>query len=302
MYDKSNQSIISLHAYFPAMFYYSTSGGSGSGIASLLMELIQNIMPEKVVISFPVLPDISEDATSQLNCLAAFEEFSRLDILSFPIDNQQVKNINPFISKNKMYDITNTNAIYLLHLLASYIEKSSKNGNFDEKDLLTILSTKGVGHICEIPFNTITDEIHSPAELAKLIHEEWDKSIFAPIEISYVTRAAVIYDGDEIYTDYISHESIFSKFMSGIPVGIYEGYYQDSTGKIITVLSGLPWFTSRLKQIEQMIENNTRKLEAVIIQQATTSYTSSVSELTNKLRLPTKKYTKAINSRYHCKI
>lgn len=276
-------------------FYFATSGGSGSGIAPLLIELIQSIMPEKTVIAFPILPDESEDSTAQLNCIAASEELSRLDILSLPVDNQQVKKLNPNIPKNKLYEITNTSALYLLHSLLSYINKSSKNGNFDEQDLLTILRTKGIGHICEINFMSLSDVNSSiqlsPEGISKLIHEQWEKSIFSPIEFNHVTRAGVIFDGDERFTDLISHSHIFSSFTNGLPVGLYEGYYHEANNKIITVLSGLPWINTRLKRIEDIIEHNKQKIETVLSSQSETEYVSSVSKIADRLRMPPKSST-----------
>jgi tubulin-like protein CetZ len=278
-------------------FYYATSGGSGSGIAPLLIELVQSILseiaPDKRVIAFPILPDLSEDETAQLNCLAASEELSRLNVLSFPIDNQQVKNETPNIPKNKLYEITNTNAVYLLHSLVSYIEQSSKNGNFDEQDLLTILGTKGVGHICEVNLKTPMNIEKTSQGLTSIIHEQWKKSIFAPINYQHVTRAAVIFDGDEKFTELISLQDIFSIFDKGTPIGSYEGYYHTSANRIITVLAGLPWFTSRLKQIEHIIEQNTNKIETVLSSQADTSYVSSVSGIASKLISPIKSTPKS---------
>lgn len=276
-------------------FFFSTSGGSGSGIAPLLIELVQNAMPEKVVIAFPVIPDESEDDTAQSNCISSFEELSRIEASLYPIDNQQVKKLNINMPKNKIYDITNTNCIYLLKTLVSYIQKSSKYGNFDEQDLLTVLQTKGIGHICELNFMSLTDAnktIQFSSEgIARMIHEQWDKSIFAPIEFNHVTRAGVIFDGEERLTDLLSHSHIFAPFSNGLPIGLYEGYYHDSGNKIVTILSGLPWITSRLKRIENIIEKNRSKIEFVFTSQRDSEYVSSVSSIANKLRTSAKSTT-----------
>jgi len=274
------------------IFTYATSGGSGSGISPLLVDLIQSIMPEKTVVALPIIPDETEDSTAQLNCLAAFEEMSRTNVAIYPIDNQQVKKLNPTIPKNKLYEITNTNAIHLISTLTSYIDKSSKNGNFDKKDLLTILQTKGIGHICEINFMSLSDNNNSiqltPDGITKLIHDQWEKSIFSPLEFNYVTRAGIIFDGEERFTDLISHQGIFSAFDNGMPIGLYEGIYHESSSKIVTVLGGLPWINTRLKRIEHILEQNKQKIETVIADQQHTEYTSSVSDMALKIRIPAK--------------
>ncbi|MGG1659458.1 cell division protein FtsZ [Brevibacillus sp. NRS-1366] len=275
-------------------FFFASSGGSGAGIAPLLMDLLQNAMPEKTIVGFPIIPDETEDDTAQTNCISTFEELSRLETALYPIDNQQVKRFNPNIPKNKLYDITNTNGIHILKTLVSYIDKSSKNGNFDERDLLTVLQTKGIGHISEINF--IPSESQQSIQLSTqgistLIHDQWDRSIFAPIEFDFVTRAGVIFDGEERFTELISHPHIFSPFTSGMPVGLYEGYYHESNNKIITILSGLPWINTRLKRIETIIEQNKNKIEIVLTSQLETQYVSSVSKISDKLRMPTKSST-----------
>ncbi|KNB70178.1 hypothetical protein [Brevibacillus reuszeri] len=182
-------------------FYFASSGGSGAGIAPLIMDLLQNAMPEKTIVGFPIIPDETEDDTAQTNCLSTFEELSRLEIALYPIDNQQVKKFSPNIPKNKLYDTTNTNGIHMLKTLVSYIDKSSKNGNFDERDLLTVLQTKGIGHISEIHFMSLSESQQSiqlsPQGISTLIHDQWNRSIFAPIEFDFVTRAGVIFDGEE---------------------------------------------------------------------------------------------------------
>ncbi|GED72603.1 hypothetical protein BRE01_63050 [Brevibacillus reuszeri] len=73
-----------------------------------------------------------------------------------------------------------------------------------------------------------------------------------------------------------------------MPVGLYGGYYHESNNKVITILSGLPWINTRLKRIEAIIEGNRNKIESVLSSQSEIQYVSSVSKISDKLRMPTK--------------
>lgn len=265
------------------VFAFSSSGGSGSGISPILLDVVTNMMPEKTFVAFAVLPELSEATTSQINCLKTFEELSGLNIAVFPIDNQQVRNQTPHIGKNKLFEISNKNSVYLLNKLVSYTEMHSKNGNFDKKDLLTVLATQGIATITETDIATIGSNINlTPQGVAEKVRKSWFNSLFTPIEQEKVTRAAIIFDGQESLMDHIRHDLMFSEFIHGMPIDLFEGYYHASTGKVISILTGLSWCNSRLQDIETLIMSNKDKVESVLLSQVI--YQSNANDLMSKIR------------------
>lgn len=274
---------------------FATGGGSGAGTAPILIDILSNIL-NKVIVAFPIIPDISEAPISQINFLSTFEELSKQNIAIFPVDNQKVKQMNPNVGKNVLYEITNENTVNLIAKVASYTQKFSKNGNFDKKDFLTVLSTKGVGIIAETDITSIGNSVNLTEEgVIANIHKSWENSIFAPIEYNYVTRAGVIFDGQESIMQYLNHEKLFSdKFKNGMPIDLFEGYYHENKGKILTIMSGLPWCNSRLNQIETIISENQSRMEVVLNASENQSYESSASHISNMIRKPQEKKSENI--------
>ncbi|GAB6989445.1 FtsZ/tubulin family protein [Paenibacillus pini] len=245
-------------------FAFSSSGGSGSGISPILLDMAINLLPDKTFIALVILPDLTESETAQINCLATFEELSQLDLAVFPIDNQQIRNQNPSIGKNKLFEISNKNATSLIYNLSSYTNKHSKNGNFDEKDLITVLKTRGIATISETPLSASLQTIDLTIEgLIDKITESWQKSIFAPLSSDKAISAAIVFDGQENLMDFIRLDSLFSSFHLP-PIEVFEGYYHEHSGKIITLLSGLRWSFNRLKDIELTFNNKQDQNEKLV--------------------------------------
>lgn len=251
-------------------FTFSTGGGSGSGISPILLQIMIDAMPEKTFIAIPILPDESEATVSQVNTLRTMEHLSELDVATFPVDNQKIKSNNPNIGKAKMFQSVNESVIRLFSNLIDYTNKFSKNGNFDKRDLLTVLGTRGISIIAEANLATLNREDGIELSIdgfSKTIQSSWDDSIFSTIDYNKVLRAGVIFDAQESFMTFLKHESIFSKFESGMPFDIFEGNYHENLGRVITILSGLTWCNTRLKRIEQIIESSTKRVENALSSQ-----------------------------------
>lgn len=242
---------------------FASSGGSGSGIAPMLAEILSYEMTDKVIVPMPIIPDESEVLIFQMNSYNALSELSKLNLCILPIDNNEVKrHHNAF--KSQVFDIANKSSMSLLHKLVSYTEKASKNGNFDNRDLINVFSQRGMSMISEVDITSLPKANVTSKGIAQSIHESWDNSIFAPIEYEQVARCAFIFDGQESLIEHINYKEIFSKFNHGVPLDIFEGYYEENNGKVITALTGLPWCDSRMNTIDSIIEDSKIKAESII--------------------------------------
>lgn len=272
---------------------FSTGGGSGSGISPILIDFLQNEMPDKVFVACPILPDTSEVLINQINSLSTFEQLSNLDICVLPIDNEKIRLTFGSISKNLIYKKTNQSFIKLLLNLISYTEKHSKNGIVDKRDLLQIFNTKGIGIISEVNIGSISNLSLSQNDFTIKIQESWKKSIFSQIEYEQVLRAGIIFDGNESLMEYLRYDLLFDVFANGMPIDLFEGNYHDGSGKVISALTGLPWITTRLNHIESIIEN--KKLQVDL--QMENSYQSkiAVNDFSSQLRKTTTKKKNAMD-------
>jgi hypothetical protein len=117
--------------------------------------------------------------------------------------------------------------------------------------------------MAESDIASINSKISSQG-IADSIHQSWDKSIFAPVEFIQVVRAGVIFDAQEYLMEHLNHETIFKKFKEGMPIDLFEGNYHESNGKVLTIISGLPWCKSRLAQVDELIEKSKSKVESAL--------------------------------------
>lgn len=265
------------------IFAFSSSGGSGAGMSAILMEVMTNTF-DKTIVGAAILPDESETTTSQINCIQTFSELSNLDVCIFPIDNNKVKEKNNGIGKGKMYEITNSGFVNVLIKLLSYTDKHSKNGNFDKKDFITVVRQKGIAIIAEANITLSPSDI-SEKGIANSVHLSWDNSIFAPIEYAHVFKAGIIFDAQESLMGNLNYQYIFNKFGNGLPIDLFEGNYHENNGKIVTILSGLPWCSSRLEQIDKIIAERKAKIESVIADQQS-SYQSKSMHVAEMIKAP----------------
>jgi cell division GTPase FtsZ len=239
---------------------FSCGGGSGSGVSPLLIDMLRNEMPDKVFVAAPIIPDLSEVIVNSLNTLSVFEELEDMDICILPIDNEKVKQQYNTTSKSKLYEKANTEFVDLLIKTLSYTNKSSKNGIVDKKDLLQVFNTPGIGIISETKIGDISNITISEDEFTKKIKQSWEQSIFANIEYEQILRSSIIFDGQESLMQYLNFESLFDEF-NNMPIDLFEGNYENrGSCKVISVLTGLSWITTRLQMIDKEIE---RKKEGV---------------------------------------
>lgn len=233
---------------------FATGGGSGAGVAPVLLQLLTDLMPDKAFVAMPIIPDKQESFISQKNCIETFEDLSTIDVCILPIDNDKAKSTLNNVGKNHLYKKTNDYVLSLIGKLVSYTEQHSKNGILDKKDIKSIFATKGLCTIGETELVGVSSDI-STEGITKAIKESWNKSLFADIEYDQILSTGFIFDGQEKLMEFINMGDIFSDFGNRMPISLYEGYYnKEKGGKVITVLTGLSWCNSRLEEIDLIIQ------------------------------------------------
>jgi cell division GTPase FtsZ len=280
---------------------FSTGGGSGSGIAPILLEILANEMPEKTFVAMPIIPDKTEVVSNQMNCLQTFEELSKLDICIMPIDNEKVRiNVN---AKNQLYKTINETTVNLLDELYSYTTKTSKNGNLDRKDLLSILNTKGIGLIAETDISKFSEDIKFSVEtVTDKIRMSWEESVFSPIEYNRVMKSGIVLDAEESLMQFLNYKSIFGAFDKGMPIDLFEGNYHEKRGTVLSILTGLSWINTRLNDISQIIKEQETRMEQMFDDEENQNYKVTVNQdFSARLRTKPKQSKKSVTdilSRY----
>ena len=232
------------------LIIFSTAGGSGSGISSILSELLINEMPDKTFVICPILPTVSECITAQLNTLDTLTSLSDLDACIVPLDNSKCT-LKDGIGKS--YKSVNESFANSILTIFNYTNMHSVNGNFDSRDLRTLLSTKGFVSIGECDISKLTNEgvQLNEEKVTAQIQQSHVTSIYTSPSHGQIIRAGLICDVQENLMRYINVSSILNQF-SNQPLDVFEGYHHEQKGRVMSIYTGLTFNQARLNEIEQL--------------------------------------------------
>ena len=129
----------------------STGGGTGSGLAPTLLNLLQHIYPTTKFILVGILPTTNESFDTLENTIAYMQDLGKLNCTYMSYDN----NKGPKLTINK--EIVNDFKV----IRGDYID-TALNDAIDENDMAEILNNKGrivVGRVNEIENNVPINEL-----------------------------------------------------------------------------------------------------------------------------------------------
>jgi cell division GTPase FtsZ len=218
---------------------FASSGGTGSGIAPLLIDILQQEL-DKTICAITVLPSETESIKSHINSYECCKELADIEVMGSTL----------FIDNNRNKDKFILNKIFV-GLLDSFLSNNSVStkGNLDRAEIKEIICTKGMALISKLG----RDKSQTP----KLI-ETFHNNIFAPME----SDRAIKYIGLINSTTDISTDSLCKEI--GTPLDIFQGYDSPVT---ICMLSGLSYPFTRLIEIRDKVKANqetiTKSLQAV---------------------------------------
>jgi tubulin-like protein CetZ len=239
------------------MVAFSSDGGTGSGSGPLLVQILSEIMPDKVVGAIVVLPTLGDSLGSLANSNECISELSLIEDLGacLFIDNEKLG--TKVTNKRDLYQVTNTEVINHLEIICDASQKRSTEGNFDGADLISIMSARGAAAIDSFLLKKV-DNINQK------IREGWDKgSIYITPEYDQkIINAGIIYQVGHETAKEVNKNEIFNQI--GMPIEIFEGYYGNESKvspSITTIISGLSFPFTRLQQMEEVIEKYKAKVE-----------------------------------------
>ncbi|WP_251550151.1 tubulin-like doman-containing protein [Neobacillus muris] len=257
---------------------FSTDGGTGSGMSPLLIDLLLDQLPGVHIGAIAIVPERNVLAGNRINAAECLEEISKIDSLSsvFLVDNDQMRRANPQSSKHQIYLSSNRQVMEAINHVLQVTKKSSFYGNFDETDLMNILSTRGVTVIA----STAITDAKTTSDVTSKIQQSWLNSIFCPVESTGVIRAGLVYEGPEAMAKLIHVPSVFERV--GEPLELFEGTYITETDPTVTtILAGLSFPARRLKALEESIEKNRDRLQGLVNKEHTQKYESRIQWASN---------------------
>jgi cell division GTPase FtsZ len=231
--------------------FFSTGGGTGSGITPILTNLLKKMCPEKRIILVGILPN-------NIECL---KEIYNLNLPTFLIDNEKFMAKNKHKSRKELFDLINTYTISNFNLLFnSDREMNSKYGTIDNKDLIKLFDSQGMMIITKRKFK---EAEYKEKGIESIILDSIDMNIYSNItKNGTIARIGFIY---EVPTKLMSNSTYeLIKKELGTPIEIFEGFREINDNddcRIITILSGLTFPKERIQEYNNIISNEQEKIK-----------------------------------------
>lgn len=277
--EKIAQQVKECQVVFPV---FAAGGGTGSGMGPLLIQCLTEWFQDKVISPIIFLPDKSESPRSKMNALECFSEISMIEDIgaTFIIDNQKVMELNRSFTLKVKHATARNELLMHLHYLNQMTEKASSVSNLDEMDLLTTLSERGAAILSGITLEE--SDAKYPAKISERLLKAIEFSMFAKTNTQGVSKAALLMELEPKMTADLKGEVIFQEI--GMPLEIFTGIYETpDRSKIYTCLSGLPFPTSLINEMEEEIRKKEDKLQKTITFARTQSFDVK-SSWTNSLK------------------
>lgn len=245
-------------------FAFSTSGGTGSGISPILINVIskmyEDVDRDITFAAIAVVPETKESTVSLFNSRKCLEELYRLDIPIMIPDNSKASDRS---SRKALYDNINWNTINGLVSLIDEREPSSI-ANMDEKDKLKLLTTNGVTIICKSPL--VVNDMKDANSLANTIQVALSHSVFSSIDFDgIVKRVGYVFEIPEENSKFIDYKEINKNI--GNPIEIFEGIYPKDKNDIYSftiILTGLSFPQNKIVEIDSKLKNDTEATKKIM--------------------------------------
>ena len=207
---------------------FSTAGSTGSGLAPIILELMNEIAVEqgieRKVCCIAVLPQKDEPMQKIINGYECLKELSEITDMGscILVDNNKANSIERI----------NVTVVNQLHYFLSD-ESYSKRGNFDVAERMRVLKERGVLLLSVVCMS----KAKSPEYMQSLLVN----NMYAPVENDGVVEYIAVINSTEDPVNIADIERAV-----GTPVITFIGY---GSKKTITVLSGLSYPVSYLSEL-----------------------------------------------------
>jgi len=244
------------HDYHILMPVFALGGGTGSGMAPSVINLLTSLFETKVISPILLLPHDRESLRAKMNTLEAFATISENEDIgaTFIFDNQKVNDMYPSFTISERHDKLRETFIKLVKRFNEATERHSRISNLDAMDLLTVFSERGCALFSDL--NIEEKECNNPASIGDRLLHSFEFSPYTTTDYSHLSKVAVIGEYPEEFTRHITTDALFENI--SIPLEVFTGIYPtDSSGednKLYSLTTGLPFPNNRLKQYEASIQ------------------------------------------------
>lgn len=244
----------------------STGGGTGSGAAPLLTEILKTIYTDVHFILVGILPTINEAMSAQVNTLEYFKELyeTTTGIPYMIYDNEKMSDK----AVNVMMEGINAAIVDDINVLRGSHQISTKYSAIDEKDMTAILTT--AGRIIIAGAKNIKEKMLDKTTIDDLIIEDFKSNAHAETNRDKIVhRLGVISVLDERCAEKFDGQVTGVQEFVGTPVETFQHFaIKDSQtsglpNDVIVVASGLSRLDDRIDRIKERIAEINAAMDAV---------------------------------------
>ena len=249
----------------------SAAGGTGSGAAPIMLELLRQLFPDTIFILIGVLPQLGASLMEQGNALEFLNELYELlgDSTTYMIyDNQTVADLPP----TKALEVVNENIVEDLRVLSGVCNYPTPYESIDSADMESIISTPGRLLVVRLT-SGLTEKVMEDNNLDDMIVKAIKKSCHSETDRNKkVVRWGIItYFTNEVNTLYVPTLNGVINFL-GTPVERFN-HNAINTGKeqfnfLHMIASGLSPINDRVTRITERID----ELKAALANDETNRY------------------------------
>lgn len=261
----------------------STGGGTGSGMAPVMSEIISKIYPAIRVLTIGITPSLKESIAAQQNTIEYLQEVRKNPNRVYALyDNEQAKG-----NLREVLTSVNSQVVNTLSVIRGDYQKLTPLNSIDDKDMLKIISTPGrlaVASITGFQEKDIDDK-----SIEERLLEEIKSNAEVEFELDKIVRrfGIIVNLNDKLFKTINIDLPIVKEYV-GEPIEGFEHVAVDENGKhsVHVLFAGLSIPDDRIMKITQRIE---QAMEALSNTKESSILDSTSTDALQSLRNDTKK-------------
>ncbi len=248
----------------------STGGGTGSGAAPLLTEILKSLYVDTHFILIGILPTISEAMSAQANTLEYFKELyeTTSGVPYMVYDNEKLAD-SPV---NTMMEGINEAIVRDIDILRGSLQVGTKYSAIDEKDMTAILTT--AGRIVIAGAMNIKEKMLDKTSIDSMIVEDFKSNAHAETNRDHIVhRLGIISILDDRCAEKFDGQVPGVQEFIGTPVETFQhfvikdGATAGLANDVVVVASGLSRIDDRIDRIKDRIDEINAALNAASTRQ-----------------------------------
>ena len=235
----------------------STGGGTGSGIAPILTQILKKSFPESYVIMIGILPTLDEAYSTQINTIDYLQElYKKVEAPTYMLyDNDKMKDLPSHI----MMERINQSIVDDILVMQGTYNYTTKYSSIDEKDMSMILST--TGRLVVASYTNIKEKDLDTCSIDAKIEQLLKNGTHAELQLDKVIkRSGVIANlSENMSRNFDDHLTKLQQFI-GAPV---EEFSHISINEDKTMLNNVFFIGAGLSQINDRIEKINERIAEI---------------------------------------